>query len=1644
MTQAAPLDLYDHILHLADHGNSFDALPLLEGLKDNPTPSACVLAARVLRHCGGRRRGDALIELLWRRHPSDPDAMVAYLRTITDRYGHYRGWEWSERNALPDHATAPQRAEWLAHRANLAALQRDWARAGALIEEAHRLWPDSPWIHVEHASVLEREDRYAEAIGMAERGCALNPNFRSAIQSAAHLYTLTGRDREALRLLDDASARMQSSDVEAQRYLVATELEDHEAALAALHRSRAFAPRAVRAHRAWFDANEADTLLRLGRYEEAASVSRRLADQPFHARLIEKLDAVAAGGEAPRRVQLHVGFVRQHHQTCAPATLSAIAGYWGRSAEHVEIAEEICYDGTPAPSERAWAERHGFVTREFTVNWEVATRLIDAGIPFTLTTQFVSSGHLQAVIGYDALRGTLLIRDPFQRVFGEFDPEPLFEQNRFSGPRGMVLIPQEAVYRLDGIVLPDAESWDSYYATMRALEVHDRETAASVTEAQNARAPDHWLTDWCYRGLAHYDGSTDALLARTDALIARFGEVPSLVFYKSRLLESLGEGMAAMRLIESGVARQPWNAELLTRLAQLQTSDARLLPQAERNVRRALRVQPSDAEAWRTRATTLWVAGDKHAALAHYRAAACLGEFNEDHAVAYFQACVGLGRASDGFEFLAQRVERLGARSSAPAINYFNQLDSLERGPEGFAVLERAMARRPDDALLRHAYAERLLTYGEVERARTLLAEAGGYASQISRLRVVARLARHDNRLDEAWDAISLACEQDPLNIGLRHIAVDILGARSGEAEVLRYLRALCERHPASVGLHELLLQRLPADVLLERHDVLRHMLSLHPGHAMFQRELTLNLAAQQRMEDATSAARLARELAPNHSRSYALLGYLHQLQGDMEQAHAQYREALRRSVDDIGALVDFVRTQPGLEGRREALRFAGDQLREQATQGMTVLTYQELGTRVFTDEALTGELETFREWRPDLWTTWVALALQHADKQRFDDAAAILDAAIERFPLTPRVHYEKARVDANRRRFDGAMAGLRRTLQIAPAWDWPIRLFVEIALRENGDPDAALVLLDAPQSRSDESAECQVLRARVLWKMARQDEALDRLEAMLQRWPGHAQAWTMLADWSAERGQTDRALHVAQALAAARPDNIDVWLRVAGYTSTPEAALAALERADALDPRNQQAYVCRIDALIRFGRLDDALAAIDSSPWGAYTPLAVRRRRPDVLWRQGNREGAVTELRALLEKEPNDVLLWQDLADASLKLDRIDQSGAAGREMVRINPGYAVGYGYVGNAARRQSQWQAAIDAYRTAFEIDPEYEFAAFGLADLLLDSAEWDDAWRVVATLRTRYPGPSSAYREVRLAMLAEEPSRVPVPLNELVRAPEAQAGLFEDIAKRMTQGIWQQLLRDALIDGCKAGEASIAACRHWLGMEYDIPHAALIERLAPYLEADRKNHLKIAVVEAAGAAKQLRHVTTLMSQYDTALRGDAQCWGAVSFALINGERHAAMIGWMHDWMRDDAPYWALDNLAIALRYQGDLRLAHDVAARSHRLEPRGGSAGVWLAADAARDNDIEALGQWLDKLGQVDVHGWLRPLVELLTAFHKSASVGKATLFVLQLRRTAKVRESHQLLGALAKDLRRCWIMRGGSVGRRFWRLLTLPS
>ena len=117
------------------------------------------------------------------------------------------------------------------------------------------------------------------------------------------------------------------------------------------------------------------------------------------------------------------------------------------------------------------------------MTWETAVALIDRSVPFTLTTVETTNAHLQAVIGYDTLRGTLLVRDPYARNTVEFIAENMVERYKSSGPRGMALVPAEQIALFEGIEFKDVAYFEDLHKLNASLAMHDRVAALQALEA---------------------------------------------------------------------------------------------------------------------------------------------------------------------------------------------------------------------------------------------------------------------------------------------------------------------------------------------------------------------------------------------------------------------------------------------------------------------------------------------------------------------------------------------------------------------------------------------------------------------------------------------------------------------------------------------------------------------------------------------------------------------------------------------------------------------------------------------------------------------------------------------------------------------------------------------------------------------------------------------------------------------------------------------------------------------------------------------------------------------------------------------------------------------------------------------------------
>jgi tetratricopeptide (TPR) repeat protein len=1196
-------------------------------------PDALMLALRVSAQLGASRQAWAWNRRALRRFPDHPLVRYYFVRTMLYRRGPWEAWQWWRRLNSFDEADDALRADWVALRGILAALFRDFDEAEACLDRALQLTPDRAWIWCERAYLFDREDRHDEALRTYQHALTLRPWYAPAVQGAAHALELTNRDHEAIQLLTEAAERLESGHVVYQLAGLQMELGQYQAASDLLAKLDRLFPLGEKDIRQAIAAMRSDAAYHQG--DEAAAIEfARQAGEGFHASLAENLTAAAPDA---KRVLLSVGFVRQHHFTCAPATLTALGRYWNKPLEHLEIAERICYDGTPAHGERAWAEQNGFVAREFTVEWATAAALLDRGVPFTFTTVDVANSHLQGIIGYDARRGTLLVREPSSRRLTEILALKGLEHYRSTGPRGMTLLPSEESARLEGIALPDAELFDDLHALDWALDRHDRGAAHEAYERMRDRAADHRLTWQARRTLAAYDADWVSGQHAQEQLVRLFPGDGVMLYGQWQYLRTVGTRQQRLDFLAPLCDRKDIDPLFRLHYAEELCEDARDFPEAKRQLRRLVRQRWHEARVHRCLGSLAWSERRFSEAMRHYRLAACLADKDERHAWTWFTAARQMKTTQEVLDWLESRCQRYGHQSSEPAKTLCSAYATLDRMSDAFRVLESALQRRPEDGGLLLYAADTWARSGDFARAEHYLRAAEGASHRAAWLHAAAEIASFQGELArslEYWQQLLTVQPQSP---DAASSIARLLSQLEGDEAARQFLRELLARFPHNVEL----LQRTVEwfrDEPEEFLSLVRRLIEANPVDGWARRELALVLADRRQFDEALAEAELAVVLDPLLTTTHSVLGSVLESAGQFDRAQAEYRRAIELSVDNQFAIYGLMRLSPTHAERCQALQFVYNQLVEQTMYGEGLLAYVECARGALPGEQVLANLRRAHEARPDLWHCWSALVRELIDLGRLDEAEAVAREVADRFPLLPGAWGDLAQVCLRRKDEAGEIAALEHALAINPVWGRPLQQLAD-AYQRAGDLDRCREFVQSALRRTPNDAVLHGFLADVLWALGQREAALDEAERGVRLDIDYGWAWGRLVTWGGEAGQPQRAEVVARDLVDKRPHMARAWYwfgRVVYETDVLQRR-AAFCRAIELNPlarswRDEQNYA-------------EALQACRAVPWGERRPAALRIEEARTMAAAGDIAEAIALAEAISQNHRDDYEAWSLLS---------------------------------------------------------------------------------------------------------------------------------------------------------------------------------------------------------------------------------------------------------------------------------------------------------------------------------------------------------------------------------------------------------------
>ncbi|MFO0943068.1 MAG: tetratricopeptide repeat protein [Pirellulales bacterium] len=1512
--------VFQQVLDLYEAGRYLDAYhagTVLGDIRTWPGHEGQILAGRLANNLGAPRLGRAMHWKAFCKWPTEPYCLYYGAMAYWTRFGTYHTWAKFQDVQMPESADNRVKADWAASKALMLSMMRDFMRAEQFMCDALDLDPKSPWLLVEQGELLERQDRHDESLTVLREALKIQPWFRPAVQSYGSKLIQANRDSEALEFLSQSTNHLQSGEVWCQLSVFQQELKDFDAAWQSIQQAERFWPLASAdsVHKQWLAGQMSDLAYYRGDYQHALDLAKQI-DRPFYKRLVERLERAIAEPlqVAVPRIQLPVPFIRQHHDTCAPATLTALAKYWKHEVEHEEIVQRICYEGTAASDERRWAEENGFVAREFRITEQSAEQLIRAGIPFTLNTVEPGTAHLQSIVGIDVYRGVFLIQDPSERHVSEAACDKLLEHYVSSGPRGMAMVPRAEEAKLESIELPDADLYDLHYEVDRSLAEHSREDARRAIVQMQKLDPEHRLTLQSQMALSRYDSNTPEHLRLSEKLLEQFPKDANLQLLRISCLTELGTRDQRLEALRAACDREDSHPLFWTRLAVELADDARQHPEAIWRLRRALRGYQVDGRALSLWGNLLWDQNQRERALDSYRLAASVSEKDENHSRTYFSAARYLAKIDQAMNWLNDRLRRFGDRSTLPARTLAGALEQVEKVPEAIQVLEESSQKHQDDGEMHCYLAMTLSRYNMREAAEKQLQLAKAKCPELMYKRTSAAMALYQGRSADARGLYLEILQQDPLDVNTLEQIAGLDRDLDGDEAAEKRLRDAVAKFPHSYSLQVSLIQWLRSFRLQAAKPEIERFLKLYSESAWGHREAAIIAISMHDLELAEQHCLSAKTLSPTNDTAYFLLGRIAQDRGDLTNAREYFREALKMNCDNDGAISALLTTCDRPLDRKEQLDFVVEQLRVQTTFGEGILAYREAAIGRIEPDAILHGLEEARASRPDLWQSWSTVVQQLMAMNQRKRAVEVATEATQRFPLTPRMWVDLALVHRAMENDEAELAALERARSINPNWVEVARELSDHHLKKK-QYDKAEEAIRGVLAVDPRDPVALASLADCFYQSGKKNEALEPISRACVQAPGYSWAWQMLVDWSRELDNAVTAKETAKKVIEARPHDSRGYLHYAEACNEIEEipeGLQMLDRALLLEPRDVDSHNLRAFFFGRLHQWDEALEACQPPVFGGQLPVTLQMRRAYVLYRKGQLREAADAMRASLKEDPDHYNGWSQLADWAEELGNLELYKEASENLLRIDPHRPVPYGYLADALLRETDSSKVAEArklakqhLKRAIELSPDYSYATQRLIDLELEDVNCDGAAEALELGGKYLPEGFKECFDLRI----------------LARRSEQDETLRDKVVDQLVQ--WCKASSEATtamvqaVDSFDEKAASRAIGRLIDEINRDQAHNALggpLGRLIARTVYDSDVNARLNSL-ADGAAfhqavqyyvrslvrfgKTPETLDRLLSKFRKRIRESDQSWAAVATSMLDLGKNSEVIQWTKDW-------------------------------------------------------------------------------------------------------------------------------------------------
>lgn len=438
-------------------------------------------------------------------------------------------------------------------------------------------------------------------------------------------------------------------------------------------------------------------------------------------------------------------------------------------------------------------------------------------------------------------------------------------------------------------------------------------------------------------------------------------------------------------------------------------------------------------------------------------------------------------------------------------------------------------------------------------------------------------------------------------------------------------------------------------------------------------------------------------------------------------------------------------------------------------------------------DSAIVWTAESFRE-----------RALACEAEGNFEDALSYMDLLLKINPGSSSAYLVKGRILGEMGRENEALEAFQQALELNPNNRHARGIVARHHMKRNL-PKALEVAQEAIDLQPDDAGN-HGLKAEILWKMGRREEAEAALEEAMKRDPYNAAYPYLKGEILYEEGRKAAAIPQYRLAVGLDEKHVPSLTRLTelSYDAQPELALTYAGKVTLLQPQNQSACLTKANLLRKTGKLEAAArqyrALLELNPQSHEAQGGLG----ELSLIQGEPEQALAYLEEAARLAPGEIRYRLQKGRAHQKLGQREAAVQAYQEAIRLDKQNASAWGELGFLSAETNP-KEALEHFAKALSLAPQNPFFHTAKGELLLGIPGRQEEAVECLNLACRYD-PGNAELHARLGRLLEDKGNCASAMDHYQKA----LGLNPDDADS-----WFRLAR--LQADTYPGNAYLAICR-----------------------------------------------------------------------------------------------------------------------------------------------------------------------------------------------------------------------------------------